>query len=52
MFLLKNDGEDLFNVWRRQINPDNGKTEVRKAYDTAEEAVANYTLSVMKKQEK
>ena len=52
VFLLKNDGEDLFNVWRRQINPDNGRTEVRKAYDTAEEAVANYTLSVMKKQEK
>ncbi len=52
VFLLKNDGEDLFNVWRRQINPDNGRTEVIKAYDTAEEAVTRYTLSVMKEQTK
>ena len=46
VFLIKNDGEDLFGCCKRRINAQ-GKMEVVDTDFTAEEAVNDYASSIM-----
>ena len=50
VFLVKNDGEDIFQCYRRQINPENGRTEVVDTGYDVEDAINNYVLSVYKQE--
>ena len=52
VFLVKREGEDTFEVCKRQINPENGRTEVIDTNYTAEQAVNSYAASVIKAQSK
>ena len=51
VFIIKNEGEDLFECWRRVWDADNGRFEVVRAYTTAQDTVDAYTASLAQTKE-
>ena len=51
LFLIKNEGEDLFECYKRRVN-DQGKTEVVHTNFTPEDAINDYAASITIQQQK
>jgi len=50
VFIIKNEGEDVFECWRRVWDADNGRYEVVPAYDNAQDTVNAYANTVKENQ--